>query len=77
VLGGPRADVEDESARGGGGRTAALLGAVGLAVVMVALPALVALGAVPEVAAGLASLVAVVGGVKVAATVWGLVAAFD
>jgi hypothetical protein len=77
VLGGPRAEVEDESARGGGGRTAALLGTVGLAVVMAALPAAVAMGAVPEAVAGLAGLVAVWGGVKVAATVWGLAAAFD
>jgi len=77
VLGGPRADLEDESARGGGGRTAALLGVVGLAAALAALPAFVAMGAAPEAAAGLASLVAVVGGVKVAATVWGLVAAFD
>ena len=77
MLGGPRADLEDESARSGGGRTAALVGVVGLAAAMAALPAVVAMGAVPEAVAGLAGLVAVLGGVKVAATVWGLVAAFD
>lgn len=76
-MSGPRRDHEDDVARVGGRRLAALLGVVGVACAMALLPAFVATGGVRDAVAGLAGLVAVVGAVKFAAMAWGLAAAVD
>ena len=58
------------------GRTAALIGVAVMAIGLAALPVVVALGPAPGagawLAAGAGSLVAVVGGVKLAAMAWGI-----
>jgi hypothetical protein len=77
VLSEPRAGAEEDVARAGGGRVTALSVVVGVAMTMVVLPAFVAGGAVREAMAGFAGLVAVLGGVKLVAMVWGLAAAVD
>ena len=77
MLNRPRAGHEEDVAGVGTGRVVALLGVVVLAVAMVALPALAVGGVVHEAVAGLAGLVAVLGGVKTVAMVWGLAAAVD
>ena len=74
---GEAADGEEVVALAGPGRVAALVAVVGVAVGLAVLPALIGLGLGPSsfwerVAAGLGGLVAVVGGVKLAAMAVGL-----
>ena len=70
--------MEEDVAPVHSGRAIALIALVGLAVGLAALPALIGIGLAPgpvgQVAAGLGSLVAVAGGVKLAALCWGQVA---
>jgi len=72
------ADVEEDVTPVGSGRSIASIAVLGLAVALAALPALIGVGLAPapvgRVAAGLGGLVAVVGGVKLAAVCWGLAA---
>ena len=73
--------MEEEAARPGSGRVSAAVAVVGAAVALAVLPPLVAIGAMTGGARGVvavvAGLAAVVGGVKLAATAWGLAAAVD
>lgn len=72
--------AEEDAAGAQPARVLAAIALLGLVVGLAVLPALVGFGVAPgpvlQAAAGLGSLVAVVGGVKLASVVWGLAARF-
>ena len=81
ALEGLEADLDADSACPGSGRLAALWAVIGASAVLAVLPVLLAAGVASGggrvAVAWLAGLVAVVGGVKLAAAAWGLAASAD